>query len=71
MILGKRGGLRHGREHAITGFHISAAETLAPMELLAARHERYSLLRYAGKSKYHARRLFCLGVCKGKENEVS
>jgi len=34
--------------------HISAAEVFAPMELLAARHERYSLLRYAGKSKDYA-----------------
>jgi len=51
MVWGKRGGLRHEWEHAITCIHISAAEPSAPMELLAARHERYSLLRYADKSK--------------------
>jgi len=46
--------LRHKREHAITGFHNSAAEALALIGLLAARHQRSSLHLYAGKSKPHA-----------------
>jgi len=47
--------MRHKREYAITGFHNSAAEAFASIRVLAARHERYLLLRYAGKSKHHAR----------------
>jgi len=46
--------LRHQREHAITGFHNSAAEASAPIRVLAARHRWSSLHRCAGESKPHA-----------------
>jgi len=47
--------------------HISAAEVLALRELLAARHEKSSLLRCAGKSKHHRevplKKVYQVGKC--------